>query len=71
MNNKNEIRYTFDCRSNDEYNDTISFFYVDDENNTEFRFEFDIDEKRDERMIEYVENYDWEYTTDELIKMKQ
>jgi len=71
INNKNKITYTYDGRTHMGYNDTISFFYVDDENNTEFRFEFDIDEKRDERLIEYVENYDWEYTIDELMKMKQ
>ena len=63
--------YTYNGRTHKGYNDTISFFYIDDDNN-EFRFEFDIDEKRDERLIEYVGEYEsWEYTTDELIKMRK
>ena len=48
---------------------TISFINIDDDNN-EFRFEFDIDEKRDEKLIEYVENYNWEYTIKQLMLLK-
>lgn len=61
--------YTYNGRTHKGYNDTISFFHIDDDNN-EFRFEFDIDEKRDEKLIEYVENYNWEYTIKQLELLK-
>jgi hypothetical protein len=63
-----KIQYRYYGRTHKGYNDTISFYYTDDDNN-EFRFEFDINEKRDEKLIEYVENYDWEFTQQDLVKM--
>lgn len=71
INNKNEITYSYDGRTGIGYDNKTSVFFIDDENR-EFRFQFDIDVERDERLFEYIQEYNgWEYTIDELIKMKQ